>query len=239
MEYLNYHLFKMLINNLDDYIKNKFEYEDTDILSYISFKSIPNYYSKKDKYGMIEKFNSDKFNDFIVECAINLDKENDFNNLLFLYGLIISDTSSKLLLKNVINNENINNYISLKYDIKFDLDYYKNNNKKILNYTDKMEDLVHNPLIRIFDLFASYYYFIRGYKKYKKNFKKEINKNKSKDLSLDNISFEENGIKNIDDYITYIYETINIKIKALNLYLFEQNDKNFREEFNINKEKKV
>lgn len=239
MEYLNYYLYKRILNNLDEYIKNKIEDNDINILNFITFKYIPNYYSKKDKYNLKEGFSSEKFNDFIVECAINLDKENDFYNLLFLYSLIISDTSFKLLNQNNINKDDIDYYISKKYDIKFDIDFYKNNNKKLYKYNEKMHELVSNPLVRIFDLFNSYYYFVNGYKKYKKKFKKEIDNYVEKEISFDQSNFINKKINNIDEFIEYIIIKINDKIISINEYLFEQNDKKFREEFNINKEKKV
>ncbi len=239
MEYLNYYLFNQIVDNLDGYIKSKFEYENTDILSYIYFKNVPSCYSKKDKYKLVENFNTDKFKDFIIECAINLSKENDFDNLLFLYGLIISYSSSKLLSKYEIDKNLIDNYISKKYEILFDINYFKDNSKKIFNYTEKMDDMVHNPLIRIFDLFLSNNYFSRGYKKCKKYFKKE-----SKNINtIDEINIEipsiNKYIKNIDDFIDYIYNEIKEIIDSVNTYLIERNDKQIRVIFNIDKEKKL
>lgn len=239
MEYLNYYLFTKIINNTDEYIKSKFNYTDCDLLSYLSFKIAPKYYARKDKYDLYNRFKTDTFNDLIVECSINLDKENDFDNLLFIYGLIISNTSFKLLNEKEIDSFKINKYISEKYNISFDMNFYKENHKKI-DYKEKMDHLVHNPLIKIYNFFGSYNYFIRAYKKYKKNFKKEL---KQKDIpveyNFDEIVFDNVRITNIDDYIEFIYNEIKIKIDSLNEYLINNNDKKIRIEFNIAKEKKI
>ena len=86
---LKYFCFKKLIDKEPELIKEKLEYDDSLLFSLLSFKQSAMFYSKKDKYEIYNKLNNESFIDLIIESAINLSKENDYNKLLFLYSFVI------------------------------------------------------------------------------------------------------------------------------------------------------
>lgn len=263
---LEYYQFKDLFEKLPNLINEKFEYDDSLLLTLLSFKTSPLFYSKNDKYDLYNKFNSNKFNDFIIECAISLSINNDYEKLLFLYGMIISDTTINYLrqyLEQIVPEYPINEAINMIDSIIADkneinikdslLDKYP----EAFNYYTYMDKLVHRPLVRIFSFFGSTNYFKRAYKKMKKFYKSKtkkkifkIEKNETKysdTYSTKIFNKDKNEFKlddkiykfEFNDLMDFINDKIYKKINALNAYLFDNYKDNFIKEFNILDDKKI
>ena len=256
---LKYFIFKKLIDKLPIVIKDNLHYQDSDLINYISFDS-SSLFVNKDKYQIYDNFRSPKYNDFIVEVIINLSIKNDYEKLLFVYGILVSDYTNKYFneyLSNFNNEESkyrllnmIDLYISKTYEIDLNDELFKN-----YTYYNYMDELIHSPMIRIYNFLCSNEYFKNAYKKmnsfYQKNKKiKSLNKEDyifPDEVLTSILNNERNKIKilnkeinyDIDQYIDYVTNKIFDDIKGINEYLFEKNDTRFREIFKINKDKKI
>ena len=256
---LKYYIFKKLIEKLPNVIKANLQYTDNELVNYVSFNTSP-LFINKDKYELYDNFKSDKYKDFIIEVIINLSIKNDYQKLLFTYGLLISnyvDIYFNEYLRNIDSETSINilfNMLDLYVSEINEIDL----NDKIFNeftYYDYMDELIHSPLIRIYNFLCSKAYFNIAYKKMNKfynknkkirNYKKEeciypttintllLNKDKKKMTVLGkNINYD------LNDFINYVTNKLLNDIKAINEYLFEKQNDHFREIFNIDKDKKI
>ena len=263
---IKYYQFNNLINRLPSVIKDKFNYDDSLLLSLLSFKSSARFYSKRDKHQIYNRIDSELYKDFILDSAINLSINNDYEKLLFLYGLIISDTTSyylKIYLEQISDEYSFNESLNMVDKIYAD----KNNlniNESILKqfptafiYHKYMDELIHTSFIRNFGFFSTDNYFKIAYKKMRKFYKKNT-KNKIGNLDKNETIYPEtystkifNKDRNefvidnkkykyeLNEFINFIDDIIYKKIDALNNYLFFNQEKDFIKEFNIPKDKKI
>ena len=262
---IKYFQFKNVLDKLPIEIKEKISYDDSSLFSLISFKSSTRFYSKKDKYDLYNKMNNESFNKLIVDLTLKLFSDNNFNELLFLYGLIISETVDNYLnqyLSQISKDYTINESINMADKIIADK-YEFNINNLISNYPNSfvyypyMDKFIHILLVKYYNFFGSTNYFKRAYKKMKKFYK---NKTKPKIYNLDIIEtrYDDkystiifNKDKNefiiddkkynyeFNDFINFISNRINDKINAVNAYLFDNQSDLFRDEFNIDKNIKL
>lgn len=208
---IHYYFFNDLVSKLDSNILQKMDYDDNLIFNIANFNTSPSFYKifnlfKGDKYKIQNKFDNNEYNSFIVDCIINLQKENDYKKLLFLYGMV----SHRIL----------NNYIyPYIYTLKSDeysfnralnmLDFYlsKWNSfdvtkesiykkfSEAFTYYDYMDELIRNPMVKDFKLMSSQEYFKKCYKNKKKFYKKFAKvKYKSIYLSLVALLYHKNGL---------------------------------------------
>lgn len=266
--YLHYIFLKKVTLKLDPMILNELEYDDNLIFNLSNFKNIGNFYSLKsfkDKYNFTSNLN-DKFNEFIVECLLNIEKHNDYNQLYFVYALISSYTLEKYINEYIeslnndkLNDEEINKMIDFSIASENNIDISKNNLYKIFknsfNYYDYMDNLIHNPCIRLFKFLASTNYFKKCYKNKKKYYKKFMNYNlrypihkfislifKSKKRVKDMIYKDNrlNDLKLIDDNtLDLALNDVLNQIKAINEYLFDDKESDLRKIYNIENDKKI
>ena len=262
---IKYYGFQYVLNKLPNEIKEKLSYDDSLLFSLISFKSSPRFYSKKDKYDIFNKINNESFKNIIIDSTISLFTDNDFNKLLFLYGLVISDEIDNYLnqylnqiSKDYSLNESINmadKIIADKYEFNTD-DLIKNYPDSFIYY-DYMDELIHLLFIKYYNFFGSTNYFKIAYRKMKKFYK---NKTKPKIFNLEinesryfdkystvifNKNREEYIINNknyhydFNDFIDFIYSKIYDKINAINAFLFDNINDLFIKEYNIDPDIKI
>ncbi len=266
--YLHYAFFKKVTLDLNPMIKNEIIYDDNLIFNLSNFINIGDYYSLKsfkDKYDFNNKLN-EKFNEFIVECLILLNKHNEYDKLYFLYSLVSSYTLDKYineyiesLNNDVLSKEEIYKMIDFSIASKDNIDISKNNLYKIFKnsfeYYNYMDDLIHNPCIRVLKFMASKAYFIRCYKKKKKYYKSFMKYNikyplhlllskitkskiKTKDLIYKDIRDIDLPLIS-DELLEKAYIDTKMQINAINEYLFDDKDSNVRRLYNIDKDKKI
>ncbi len=181
---LHYYFLKRIVDNTPTPIKEKLEYDNDLIFNLSTFNDLGMFYKlfhpvKKDKYKLNEKLSSEQFKDFILECLFICKKNNDNQQLLFIYAMICHN----------ILKENIDTFLSarltkkLKYDIAcnmIDFYYAKAYDKLDLTkipltaffpngftYYEFMEELIHNPFIKIFSFFCTKQYFSHAMKRKK------------------------------------------------------------------------
>lgn len=179
---LHYYFVKKIMNNVPKNIISNFSYTNDLLFDLSTFNDLGIYYKifnpfKKDKYKIYDKLQSDKFNDFIIECIAICKKNNNYNQLLAIYSMI----SHNILQKHV------NTFLStrltrrLKYDKACNIidSYYAKINDSInlykvdlteyflngFKYYDFLDDLIHNPLIKHFSFFCSKEYFEKSMKR--------------------------------------------------------------------------
>ncbi len=284
---IHYYFYKDVLDKLDNEIKEKMDFNESLLFNYANFNSSPTFFKlfnffKIDKYGMQNNFDGVNFNNFIVDCAVVLNKENKFNQLQFLYGMMAYRILNDYLYP-FINTLKSNDY---SFNIALNMiDFYfaKRNGFDVTKesiyekfpdsfiYYDYMDELIRFPLVKNFKLMSSESYFKRCYKKKKKFYKrfakvkykafllsfyslfyrrrkilpKEFPYRKKIDTNLLNVKkayfkigeFEYNYT--IDELVNKALKDAVNKIKALNSYLFDNNENKFRKEFNISEEKKI
>ena len=166
--------------------------------------------------------------------------------------------------KNIIYNM-IDKYISTKIDINLNnklINIFKDG----FNYYDYIDDVIHNPLIKHYYIMSSYNLYKLFYK-YKYKFYKHYTSNnlyilihkirhlnnKSKYfkykyeitddiLNISNNEYNINDKKcnyNLDKLIEYIINKLVTNIEIFNKYFIENDDKELRKLFKINKDKKI
>ena len=178
---LNYYFFKKVIDKLDDNIKSNLRYDEDLLLNLSNFKSSPLFFDiyklKNDrKYNMYENFHSELFDEFLIECAINLEKENSYKKLLLFYGMLTHHVLESQIdpYLNALKSDDYDiryaeNMIDYYYSKKLELDIIKKplNDKlpQAFLYLDYMDELIHNPMIKVFKLMSSKNYFKKCYKK--------------------------------------------------------------------------
>lgn len=178
---LNYYFFKKVIDKLDDNIKSNLRYDEDLLLNLSNFKSSPLFFDiyklKNDrKYNMYENFHSELFDEFLIECAINLEKENSYKKLLLFYGMLAHHVLESHIdpYLNALKSDDYDiryaeNMIDYYYSKKLELDIIKKplNDKfpQAFLYLDYMDELIHNPMIKVFKLMSSKNYFKKCYKK--------------------------------------------------------------------------
>ena len=284
---LHYYFFKDLVDNLDKQIKENLEYDDSLLFNLANFNSTPSFYKlfnllKDDKYAIQDYFDKDSFNSIIIESAINLQKNNNYNQLLFLYGMISHKILNDYLypyinaLKpNITSFNTALNMLDFYYAKRNEFDvtkesiYIKFNTS--FKYYDYMDELIRFPMVKVCKLMSSNTYFTKCYKRKKKFYKRfAIVKYRSFWLRFTSLFYLKNGIKpkdfpykknidssllnmkrveykigdqiyndNLDEIINKaLKESLSI-IKAINSYLFENNESKFRKIYNISPNKKL
>ncbi len=193
---LHYYFLKQVIEKLPYNIKNNLEYDNDLLFNLATFNDLGLFYKifnpiKKDKYRLNEKLESDKFNDFILECIYICKKNNNYQQLLFIYAMISHN----------ILHRHISEYLSIRLSkkLRFDtacnmIDYYytkANDNIDLTKvaltdyfpngfiYHDFMEDLIHKPFIKVFSFFCTDSYFNHAMKM-KKCFYSHFNRSKTR-----------------------------------------------------------
>lgn len=191
-----YYFLKDIINSLPLNVKNNLKYNNSLLFNVATFNDCGIFYKlfnpiKKDKYKINDKINSQLFNDFIIECSYQCKKNDNYKQLLFLYGIIT----------NHILKENIDKYLSIRLNKKLTYDkacniidcYYAKLNDNLdltkvaitdyfkdgFKYTDYMENMIHNPCIKVFSFFCTKTYFSHSLK-IKKLYYKYFTRSKTK-----------------------------------------------------------
>lgn len=288
---LHYYFLKKIINNIPKNIIINFSYTNDMLFDLSTFNDLGLYYKilnpiKKDKYKINEKLQSEKFNDFILECISICKKNNNYNQLLAIYAMIAHN----------ILTEHVNTFLSvrlsrrLKYDKACNIIdcYYSKINDNInlykmdltdfflngFRYYDFLDELIHNPLIKHFSFFCSKEYYTKAAKrKYFvfRHLKRSRTKIKLIFYKLYDIFLNHRGKPKASLYLypkklntslfnitkkpylindeTFNYsldEVINIAlaeaieyINALNNYLFNDNEKQLKKLFKLNKDEKL
>ena len=284
---LHYYFFKDVVEKLDNSIKSKLEYDDNLIFNFANFNTSSLFYKifnpfKNDKYNIQNYFDKDTFNSIIIDSAISIQKNNDFNKLLFLYGMIAHKTLNDYLYPYVnalkSNTYSFNDALNMLdfYSAKRNgLDITKESIYKIFKdsfqYYDYMDEVIRFPMIKTCKLMSSFTYFTKCYKRKRKFYKKyarakyrivwikfisifyrkhslspkEFIYKKKIDTNLLNVKKVEFKIgekiynDNLDELINKaVKESLNI-IRAVNSYLFDNNDKKLRQIYNIPQTKKL
>ena len=282
---IHYYFFNDLVNRLDNQTKTKLDYDDNLLFNLANFNTSPSFYklfniSKRDKYKVQEYFDSDDFYSFLVECAINVQKDNDYKKLLFLYAMISHKILSSYLYPYITSLKSntytmdvglnmLDFYFARRHGLDVTKESLYNKFKGGFIYHEYMDELIRYPMIKICKLMSSESYFTKCYKRKKKFYRKygvvkykivwlkftsllyrkkgtlpkDFPYKKIIDANLLNVRRKEfilndktyNGT--IDDlYEKAIKDSIEA-IKALNLYLFDNNDKLFRKLFKIPEKK--
>lgn len=185
---IHYYFFKDVVSKLDLNIQTCLDYDDNLIFNLANFNTTPSFYKlfnlyKNDKYKIQNYFDGNDFNSFIVDCIINLQKDNDYKKLLFLYAMVSHKILNNYLYPYIhalkSNDYSFNIALNMLdfyyskwhgYDITKESIYKTFQNSFI--YYDYMDELIRNPLIKNFKLMSSQAYFNRCYKKKKKFYKK-------------------------------------------------------------------
>lgn len=208
---IEYYFFKDILRSLDQSLKKDFILNDSNIFNMATFLNIGYYYRydslKKDNIDFSKKIENDKnFNDFIIECIIDVNLHYNPNKLMLIYGMLSSHILKSYLMPflelKVNNNQNIDDLLGMLdfiYTQKYDsLDLTKIKLDKIFsmafNYNDYMYELIKYPIIKIFKCFISNNYLIKCYKKKKKYYK--FYNNSFKSLKMIFLSVKNIRIKN-------------------------------------------
>lgn len=216
---LYYYNLKKIIEKLPDNATRSLDLSDDAIFNAATFTDLGRFYTqnliKKDKYAIDKKIENEKFYEFMFEVTQTFKKEVNPEQLLFIYGLI-----NHYFLKN-----NLEQYLSVRVDKKrsFDnltnmLDYYytKINDSYDLskntiyqkfpngfNYTDSMDELIHNPLIKVHSFFRSKEYFTKAMKHKKRYYRSFVKANFMKYIpyKLYDIIFNHRGKPKAKNYV--------------------------------------
>ena len=188
---LYYYNLKNIIEKLPDNAKRSLDLSDDAIFNAATFPDLGRFYTqnliKKDKYQINVKIEEDKFFDFLFEITQTFKKEVNPEQLLFIYGFInhyyLKNNLEKYLSVRVDKKNNFDSLTNMldyyftkiidSYDLSKNTIYQKFPNS--FNYTESMDDLIHNPLIKIFSFFGSKEYFEKAMK-HKKHYYKVLSK---------------------------------------------------------------
>lgn len=181
-----YYILKKYLTQIPSTVLDENKITDDIIFKYADFLSTPLFYRrnfKKDKYKIYDKMNGDNFNSFFIETLISASKmvtrseEFPYDVLIFMYALALYHLEDEILIPYINQNKstNTNSYEALNM-----LDYYyasklENIDLKKTNltlkyvdgftYTDEMDDLIHQPMVKCCRLLETKNYFLRAYKK--------------------------------------------------------------------------
>ncbi len=197
---LYYYNLKRIIEKLPQQATKSSDLSDDNVFNAATFPDLGRFYTqnllKKDKYKLHYKIESDKFNEFLFECSQTFKKQANPEQLIYIYGFI-----NHYYLK-----KNVDEYLSARISRKKQYDYLTNMldfyytkindsydlSKKTIyhkfpngfNYTESMDDLIHNPLIKVFSFFGSNEYFTKAMKHKKTYYKSFTKKNIFKKISF-------------------------------------------------------
>lgn len=173
---LHYYFLKQTIEKIPAHIKDNLEYDNSLLFNLATFNDLGIFYKlfnplKKDKYKLNDKLDSEKFDEFILECIQICKTKNDYAQLLFIYAMI----SHTVLIKH------INPFLStrLTKKIRYDtacnmIDYYYTKANDSIDlcktaltdyfptgfiYHDFMDRLIHKPFIKVYGFMCSNEYF--------------------------------------------------------------------------------
>lgn len=173
---LNYYIFKDSLESLDKQVIEKMEYDDDLLFNLSTFNDLGLFFKlfnpfKKDKYQIYKKIYNNDFYKFILECIGIAKANNNYQQLLFIYAMCSSfilkknfDSFIKDKLSRRLSYDKACNMIDYYYAMSKDnLDLTKiklsKHFKNSFIYHNYMEDLIHNPLIKIYKFFCSKRYF--------------------------------------------------------------------------------
>ena len=286
---LYYYNLKNLIDKLPSNVTKSMDLSNDSIFNAATFPDLGRFYTqnliKKDKYAINKKIDSDKFKEFLFECSQVFKSNANPNQLIFIYGLV----NHHYLKKNIdeyltprINKLNSYDYLTNmidyyftkvndSYDLSKDTLYKKFPNA--FTYTESMDDLIKNPLIKVFSFFGSKEYFTKAMlhkKRYYKSFAKRSifkyipykiydivfnrrGKPKAKNYHYNNkvdkkiLNFQNKPYLVGDETFKYnVKEVLEIAlkeslelIKIINSFFFNNEEKEYRKFFNIEKDQKI
>ncbi len=286
---LYYYNLKKIIDKMPSNVTKSMDLSDDAIFNAATFTDLGRFYTqnliKKDKYKINEKIESEKFLDFLFECTQTFKKDVSPEQLLYIYGFIshyFVSNQIQAFLSSKVNRKtsfdyltNMLDYYFTKVNDSFDLSkdtlYHKFPNG--FNYTDEMDELIHNPLIKVFSFFGSKEYFTKAMlhkKRYYRSFaKKSIfkyipfkiydlifnhrgkpkakfyhyqNKVDTKILNLQNKPYlvgDQTFNYNIKEVLDIALKEALDMIKIINSFFFNNDDKEYRKLFKIDKDQKI
>lgn len=207
---IEYYFFKDVLRLLDQSLKKDFILNDSNIFNMATFIDIGKYYRydslKKDNIIFSKRLeNNDEFNNFIIECIIDINLHYDSNKLMLVYGMIASHILKANLLPflepKINETQSLDDLLGMidfiytkKYD-SIDLTKVKLTNLFSLgfSYDEYMFELIRYPIVKIFKTFISNNYLIKCYKKKKKFY--SFYNNSFKAFKMISLSFKNIRIK--------------------------------------------
>lgn len=179
--YLNYYFFKDVVSNIKESILQEFIFDDSLMFNFSNFVNMP-YFAyayniiRKDKYNLYEKLNN-QFDDFFIDCIIQLNMKNDYKRLFFMYALISTKTLHDYLDPYINKYKEPEETIDDVYNM---LDYYFAYTENFdltkeplftkfpdaYSYYNYVDDLVHYPIVKNYHIMASKNYLIKAYKRF-------------------------------------------------------------------------
>ncbi len=286
---LYYYNLKNLIEKLPSNVTKSMDLSNDSIFNAATFPDLGRFYTqnliKKDKYKINLKIEGEKHKEFLFECCQIFKKNFNPEHLLLIYGFISHyylTNQIQAYLSSRVNKKNPYDYLTNMLDYYFTKvnDSYDLSKNTIYNkfpngftYTESMDDLVKNPLIKVFSFFGSNEYFTKSMShkiNYYRSFTKR-NKLKVIPFKIYDIIFNHRGkpkakyyhyknkvdttILNFqnkpylvgDDTFSYnIKEVLEIalkesleEIKIINSFFFNNDEKEYRKLFNIEKDQKI
>lgn len=182
----HYYFLKKINEKLNSLVINNIEITDDLTFNAANFNNTTYFYKLisfgRDKYNIAEKY-EEGFNSFIADCLLNINKNNDFNALYFIYGMVSTHILDSYLkqLTDAFKNEKLNYltasnmgdyYIGKINDIDLCKTTIYKEFKNSFEYPDYLDDLIHSACIRNFKLMASNNYFKKAYKRKKAFYKR-------------------------------------------------------------------
>ena len=243
---VNYYIFKDVINELPSQISEKKELMKDDLFNFANFNTTPWFYCgfhKKDKYDLFNKLNGEKFNLFYADVLANLAKDLSYEKLIFVYGIYVNHLVYKKMgdYINALKANNTNYYeaynmLDYYFANKFDnIDLKKTNLRMYFEngftYYPFMDELIHNPLLRNFDIFQSNSYMKKSYNK-KKNFYDFCTKSK---FGFKKLLFKIGGSFRHNKKTKYYFYNNKIDTRLLNLVENEYEIDNKIYKYNLEK----
>ncbi|MBR4496686.1 MAG: hypothetical protein IKP12_06100 [Acholeplasmatales bacterium] len=286
---LYYYNLKKIIQKMPSNVTKSMDLSDDAIFNAATFTDLGRFFTqnliKKDKYALHKKIEGEKFNEFLFECTQTFKKDVNPEQLLFIYGFInhyYVTNQIQAFLSSKVNKKvsydyltNMLDYYFTKvndsYDLSKDTLYKKFPNA--FTYTESMDDLIKNPLIKVFSFFGSKEYFTKAMlhkKRYYKSFAKRSifkyipykiydivfnhrGKPKAKNYHYNNkvdtkiLNFQNKPYLVGDETFKYnVKEVLEIAlkeslelIKIINSFFFNNEEKEYRKFFNIEKDQKI
>ncbi len=286
---LYYYNLKKIIDKMPSHVTKSMDLSDDSFFNAATFSDLGRFYTqnliKKDKYSIHKKIEGDHFKEFLFECTQTFKKDINPEQLLFIYGFInhyFLNNQIQAFLSSKVNKKvsfdyltNMLDYYFTKVNDSYDLSkntlYQKFPNG--FQYTESMDDLVRNPLIKVFSFFGSKEYFTKAMihkKRYYRSFAKRSilkyipfkiydiifnhrgkpkakfyhysNKVDTKILNLQNKPYlvgDETFTYNIKEVLDLALKEALDMIKIINSFLFNNDEKEYRKLFNIEKDQKI
>ncbi len=236
----NYYFLKQIVDKLPKNIEFNKEISKDLIFNFANFNSTSYFYKKvnkkKDKYQLFNKIYDKSFDSFYVDLLIELKKDLNPYKLLFSYGIYTNYYLTNNLKEYILKTKNSTTTLDEAYNM---LDFYfanknddinlKKTNLRLFflngyNYFDYMEELIHKPLLKNYNIFNSYNYFKKSYKN-KEKFYSFCTKSR---VGIRKILFKLfSRIYKINTKFYFYNDKIDTKLINLQRNKFEINDKTY------------